>query len=674
MNENKFFRVDELALILGALDLPSRSPVLVTGPPGIGKTILLLNLHARCSAQSRFVPVYCSCRSEETLACNLSRVEEGLGKRLALEGNDRFEPSVRRRIEGQLRSSIWYRTGVSSQAAPAVEDVRVLSLLERLIDTGPGLGYGIGAQEARALFFTTLVGATKRVGPEKIIVLMVDMSSTISSDFLELLISCGRELKERVRLVIAFERTNDHKAHPGLGVRLDPFSLAQIDALVSDQTGRANKDLASRLWERHCGHPFLTDRTLRLLDGPLRTCGVSDVLDSAKDVDTVNAMLYSHATDAVKRIMEVLAALYDGGDSKLVSQLAGIPPLEALRLSQKEDTIDIHLTSQLQTDVWLDLFHPTLKDQVARSLSPATANELRHSVGRHYLEAIEQTGTTISYGACLSIPSMLEAEPVEFVEAVVRTLPFAILVGNPQTTKKRVSQALEMNRIHESYHEAVLVNTLGILAWEEGHRNEAVSLCRRALTVAHSKPSPAVIQASILSTIASMLHFQDRLAEALQCEKDALTIVQKLYAEGGFEHTLSAHLSNIALLYQKLGDLPNSLKHYEEALEADRRTENYLGVASDLRRLGGVLEDMGRYDEAIKMHLEALKQDERQNNLQGIAWDAGNLGVTFYLKGDRGESLLWLKRATTLFSAIGAADEAKQTQRLIHELSDTSTT
>lgn len=131
---------------------------------------------------------------------------------------------------------------------------------------------------------------------------------------------------------------------------------------------------------------------------------------------------------------------------------------------------------------------------------------------------------------------------------------------------------------------------------------------------------------------------------------------------------MAPHLSNIALLYQKLGDLTNSLKYYEKALEVDQHANNISGVTSDFRRIGAILQDMKLHEKAVQMRLQALELDTKLGSLPGIAWDSANLGVIYLMQGDQKQANVWLQKALSLFLQLGANGEAAQVQNLLNDI------
>lgn len=193
-----------------------------------------------------------------------------------------------------------------------------------------------------------------------------------------------------------------------------------------------------------------------------------------------------------------------------------------------------------------------------------------------------------------------------------------------------------------------------------------------ALAAIRQKRQAGFLENTILSNLAYLLHLQGKLSEALRYALEGLSISQQLYLQHNFQGSLAASLSNIGLLHEKLGDLENSLKYYESALQVDRRTNNAPGIASDSRRIGAILEDFGQYDRAIEMHLQALEIDKALNDLDGVASDYGKLGVTYHLKGDHERTVSWLKRSLELFTKIGATDKAGQVQKLLTEITSDS--
>jgi tetratricopeptide (TPR) repeat protein len=673
--KRNFVRADELEVIYQAIT--NQANVIVSAPIGVGKTVLLRNLYNRCVEDDTIIPIYCPCLSDESIACSLIRIEQAIfaqgQPRIQLGGLKGF---LLRKIERSLKVAKWGNS--QDTVLPTGEkQFYAISLLQRNIDPIENGTYRINSSEAESDFSATLNNVADFLDSSQCLLLIVDSDYALNFDLLRMLFSNIRAMN-KIRIVVATDCINSYdidSIDKKLKLcTLDYFSQDQIKYIIS-QCGRENPSvLTQRLWERFNGHPLLSDAVLQLLyENP--DCSIDDIPESISDqYDYLSARLHSQAPETLKVISELLSILPQGGNLQEIASITGIAPDKVIEVSEASPLINIISFTGDPLNVWLDVYHPLFRKQVISFMSAERKSRLDQRAGDFYLQLLQTKGPIIASSMAVFIPELFRgSDGYLFVNAVIHTLLLSVLVGDLDDTKMYLLKALEICRKADLPQEATVLNGLSILSLEEKDLNDAVLFSTQALdSVRRRQPRQRFLENTILSNLACLLQLQGKLKEALHYALEALSVSQRLYLEYGYQESLSASLSNIGLLYEKIGSFENSLKYYKSALEVDRRTNNIVGIVIDLRRIGTTLQEIGQVDTAIRIHLEALEIDKALGDLQGIASDYGNLGVAYYLKNDSEQSISFLREAFSLFNKIGAKEQALQVQGLIDEINSNS--
>lgn len=673
-------RKEELAALLKAVRGATPDCFVIEGPSGVGKTTLLTAFYEECKKDSQLFPIYCSTLSKETLVCTLARIENAVAAHLTrvVRSKGEFGPSLNRRIKRAFKVTTFDRSKPPDPRS-GTEDLYQVSLVDRVIYPRADISYRISKAEAKIDFFNTLKCAASLIREDQKLVLIVDSDSAIRPDVYEVLTSTNGEVG---KVVIATEITDGERTKLSkrtgsfLLHSLSSWSQTQTEELVSTLKPQAPESFARELWERLHGHPLLTDASLKEIDSDTPSPVLKTFNDSLAQMRELNAELYSGITDhSTIRVIEALAILHDGGHVELLADLTAIPADEIFTITQNEDLISTETPTEHTVEDVFNLYHPTFKEQVELMMADDARSHLRRGVGLYYLNALLKESPTISLGAAIATPQYFVGLDQElFIDSVLLTLPLALLAGDVTTTTSYVELALSFSRNNDNGRESPLLNALSVLSYAVGDVERAISYGMESLAAVRRASKPNFLIMSILSNLAFLLQLKGDLTQALQYALESTSISHQLSLDYDFRHGIPANLSNVGLIYEKLGDLGNALRYYEQAYRMDHRQHNLPGAASSLRKIGAVLVDLGKYEDAIKRHTEALSFDEQMNDRYGVASDQGNLGVAYYQNGDYEKSLYWLKKAFVSFKEINAINEASQIQQLIKQISDITST
>jgi hypothetical protein len=672
--ESHFIRENQLDHLYQAVREEVSPPLIVTGPLGVGKTSLLRNLYRYCLKEDFVVPIYCSCLSNETITCSLTRIEQAVvAQGLPKLQEGKFESFLLNKIGQSLRLVTWEQP-LNTILPTGEKEIYAISLLERNIDPNGNFTYQISPKEAKADFSATLNSAASLVNSSQRLLLIVDCDYSLNAELLDILISSVRA-SQNIKIVAATDSLAESSMNSDPEefdlLVLTNFSQRQIENLVSKYWPEESPVVAQQLWQQFGGAPLLTDTFLQLLH-KVPQHPIDDIPGGeSEQYNYLSLKLYSQAQGELRSIIEALSILHQGASPTDLAAITGLHPERIIKTSQNESLIDIFPTPEANINILLDLYHPLFKNKVSSFIPTHLKGHLHQRVGNLYIQRAQIQSPLLSPpDTIISVPSFFRGyNGRSFVDSVIRTLPLSLLVGDIKTTKDYLDEALEICRKENITQEPTLLNGISILCLEEKDINGAVVSCLQALDVVRQKPHQhGFIENTILSNLAFLLQLQGKLSEALYYALTALSISQRLYVEYGYQGSLSATLSNVGLLYEKMGSFESSLKYYESALEVDERTNNNRGMAIDLRRIGTTLQELGKVDRAIEIHSRTLEIDKALHDLQGMASDYGNLGVAYYLRGDHERSLSLLIESLDLFNQIKAKEEAAQVQRLISEI------
>ena len=636
----------------------------VLGPLGIGKSTVLRAIHHDCQTKAGFIPVFCELYAGESAACSLLRLESALDRHVF----------SRRGLAGDLGSVLLNRIRSLSTVSTATDRQHfLLPLMERTIEPVRDRGYAITRSELKASLTTTLSNAARTLNQDDKLVMIIDPNQGPPGDLLDLLVETVERASVQIVLVMAIETGLTAPvcmAHFEWSTMLHGLSVDEVKNLAVRYRSTAGPaDVDQKIWDAFQGDPLATHAALLVYD---RLGQFGQPACNYISYDQLIAEVYGSASSPLKIILEVLSITHDGADTIFLSEITGIPHSDVITICSDEPLLRSRQCFRTFQCLWVELYHCLMERAICRLVSEDRRKYLCEQVGQYYLNLMATSPENVSYGAILEVPRYLaNTKPSVFVACVLRALSLLILVGDATRSRNDVRKALGM--VGDSFEKAMLSCGLGLLLVQDGQLQEATEQCFAALSILRRKDESTMIQAVVLTTIASLLQLQHRWAEALKCEEQALALFRRYKTLFPGQVSIGSHLSNIGLLYEKLGKPQEALHWYEDALQEDRRTNNERGIASDLRRSGAIWQDLKEYDRARRAYHEALDIDVQLNDLYGVAADYGNLGASFSLEGNRKEALDALRKALELFISLGADHDKTQVEQLIDIISKEAT-
>jgi diguanylate cyclase (GGDEF)-like protein len=104
-----------------------------------------------------------------------------------------------------------------------------------------------------------------------------------------------------------------------------------------------------------------------------------------------------------------------------------------------------------------------------------------------------------------------------------------------------------------------------------------------------------------------------------------------------------------------------ALGHLLRALESGRAARDVAAVASALRAIGFVYDDLGDYAAALDHHLQALALDEARGDDGALAMTLRTIGIVYSKSGDAAQGLDFYRRSLMLARAAGEDESIAKT-------------
>ncbi len=197
------------------------------------------------------------------------------------------------------------------------------------------------------------------------------------------------------------------------------------------------------------------------------------------------------------------------------------------------------------------------------------------------------------------------------------------------------------------------IHLLGIIAFQNGHQDDAAKLIGRAIEVDG-------LRSTFHSNLGNILKQQGKLHEALRSYHRALQLAPDnplIHMDLGNVLQLQGKLDEALFYYQKaielnpaepvahfnLGNVFKEQRRLQQASESYRRAINLKSdYAEANNNLGNVLQDQGKHDQAIACYRRALELVPDDSMI------LANLGTALRLQGKMGEAEVRCRRAVEL--------------------------
>ncbi|WP_016887025.1 tetratricopeptide repeat protein [Mycobacteroides abscessus] len=187
--------------------------------------------------------------------------------------------------------------------------------------------------------------------------------------------------------------------------------------------------------------------------------------------------------------------------------------------------------------------------------------------------------------------------------------------------------------------------------------DKALEFLNQALDVAKEIGDVASI-AMLITNIANVLLSEGRIEDAIALYKEDLRFQRELSTPDPAKEAVA--LTNLGGAYAMIGRHSDAVRPLREAIVIWHRLDHMPGFADTATNLGGVLETLGRLQsdtrllhEAITLLKSAIKIHEQRGNKSGVANVATNLGLAQCAIGQIDEGVANLERALDYFEKSG---------------------
>jgi tetratricopeptide (TPR) repeat protein len=154
-----------------------------------------------------------------------------------------------------------------------------------------------------------------------------------------------------------------------------------------------------------------------------------------------------------------------------------------------------------------------------------------------------------------------------------------------------------------------------------------------------------------LNSMGNIYYKQEKLKKALKHYQQALEIDKKI----GRKEREAGIMRNIGNIYQIQGKLKEALKHYQQALEIHREigNKNKEGEAGVIGNIGSICYIQGKLKKALKHYQQALEIDKKIGRKEGEAINFYNMGNIYHKQGKLKKALKHYQQALEIDKKIG---------------------
>jgi CHAT domain-containing protein/Tfp pilus assembly protein PilF len=137
--------------------------------------------------------------------------------------------------------------------------------------------------------------------------------------------------------------------------------------------------------------------------------------------------------------------------------------------------------------------------------------------------------------------------------------------------------------------------------------------------------------------------------QALEHYQQALVILREVGDRAGEGRTFN----NIGGVYNKLGQYPQALEHYQQALVIRREVGDRVGEGTTLNNIGRVYDSLGQYSQALEQFQQALVILHEVGNRRGEGTTLNNIGLVYNNLGQYLQALEQYQQALVILREVG---------------------
>jgi predicted ATPase/transcriptional regulator with XRE-family HTH domain len=229
----------------------------------------------------------------------------------------------------------------------------------------------------------------------------------------------------------------------------------------------------------------------------------------------------------------------------------------------------------------------------------------------------------------------------------------AALLAVEQADTRSASEFAEENlrlsqEVGDPYNIADACNTLGMVRWKQKNYAEARSLCEQALTLSRELGDRFAV-ADSLHSLGHITINQGDLEAAQSYLDESLVISQEIENKIGIVEALG----DLGLLAYLRRDFVRAQTYLEDSLIRFREANLLPGVVSALNRLGDLARCLGDYEKADRLYTEGLSLYREMGDLDEIPSMLHNLGYTAHYRGDYTRAMALFREGLSIQQKMG---------------------
>ena len=190
---------------------------------------------------------------------------------------------------------------------------------------------------------------------------------------------------------------------------------------------------------------------------------------------------------------------------------------------------------------------------------------------------------------------------------------------------------------------------LAIALWRFGYTRGNLTDARMRLETALSASAPATTRAEALNGAGVLASVQGDTGVARAYHSEALDLCRA----HGDRHGEAMAFNGLGEVAEGLEDRPLAFERYEAARGLFHDVGDRRGVAVTLTNLGNLHGNAADLEQATVLHEEARDLYQAIGDLRGVAWSASNLGTLAAERGDHTVATAYLDEALTLYRDLG---------------------
>jgi len=252
------------------------------------------------------------------------------------------------------------------------------------------------------------------------------------------------------------------------------------------------------------------------------------------------------------------------------------------------------------------------------------------------------------------------ARPKQRARLLFAAAVLAAAQGDYRSGRPMFEESLETCvKLNDKRGVAVALNALAVDARDRGEFAAASELFEQCLAIWRELGDPTNI-ARALSNLASVMKLQGKYERASSLYNECLMIFHQVGDGTGVAWTLN-YLGDVA---REKADLVAARSYCEQSLSEFRRLHDSWGIASALSDLASLSCDQGNNAEARRLYGESIKVFQELGHKRGIARALECLAVSAAAQSNAEQSLHWAGAAAALRQQLGVPLMPAEQRRL----------